>query len=126
MPTSKSLEVKISEVISNWIPDLADLAKHRQIIALYFGFQQVFDGLELFLSGHSWYDGHDLWHCEAEWEPTQNYVSLGEDSLQFDRVEVVAIYERVVLNEINTRKDIFKFLEVIVVGPVGGDYKRLK
>jgi len=78
------------------------------------------------LTGHSWYDGgDDLWLFDNEWTPEKNYISLGQSSLEFDRLEILDIYERIVQDDIISAKGHYEKL-VVVVGLTEGDLKRLK
>ncbi len=52
---------KIAMLVSEWNPDLQRLAGNNEIMTIHFGAQEVDDDYELYLSGHTWYDGHDLW-----------------------------------------------------------------
>lgn len=109
-----------------WTPDIQTLGGQQKIIAINFGFQKVWDGFELYLSGHSWYDDHDSQLIDKEWTPRENYISLGEGSLQFDRLKILEMYEEIVEDQIKREKKLYNKLERIFIGPNDGDPKRLK
>jgi len=118
--THKTIQGGIKEVVSNWTHEIEALDKQK-IVAINFGLQKVWDGFELYLSGHSWYDeDDDLWLLDKDWFPIQNYISLGQGSLQFDRLEMLELYEKIVSDEIKEKKTLYKKLEMVVVGLVDG------
>lgn len=119
------IQKRITTVVRGWKLDLLNLAGDEKIIALNFGAQKVYDGFELYLSGHTWYDGYDLWLHDEQWSPNNNYVSLGEESLAFDRLEILEEYENVLKNEIVESRDLYREF-IVVVGLMDGDFKRLK
>lgn len=116
---------KITEVIRGWAIDLQGLAGSNDIIAIHFGAQRVDAGYELYLSGHSWYDGHDLWLFDERWSPRNNYISLGRESLEFDRLKILEEYEDVVKNEITNSKDLYQDF-IVVVALVDSEFIRLQ
>jgi hypothetical protein len=122
---TETIQHKIIGAIKAWSYDIHDLNNHREIIAISFGIQKVYDGFEVYLSGHSWFDGNDLWLLDEKWKPKQNYISLGQDSLNYDRLEILKIYEKAVYDEIKTQKDLYKNF-IVVVSLVDGESKRLK
>lgn len=121
----KDLANQILKVINIWSFDLQDLATCEDIIAINFGAQYVFDGYELYLSGHTWFDGHDLWLLDKKWNPSTNYVSLGPNSLKLDRLYILDTLENVIQCEIAKSKSIYEKL-IVTVGLVNGEYKRIK
>jgi hypothetical protein len=124
--TREEIQSRIRDIIIKWTPDLHTLENQKEIIAIYFGFQKVWDGFEFCLSGHSWYDDHNSQLIGDEWNPRENYISLGSDSLQFDRLEIMDIYEKIVGDEMKNRNRLFHKLERVLVGPNDGDPKKLK
>lgn len=121
----ETIQNKIKKAITEWNPNIRDLVNHQEIIVINFGLQKVYDGFELYLSGHSWYDDYDLWVLDEEWTPNYNYIPLGIDSLKFDRLEILEIYTVLLENEIRKSKDLYEKL-IVFVGLVDGDPKRLK
>lgn len=79
------IQDKITKAVSEWNLDLQNLASSKEIIVINFGAQKVHHGFELYLSGYTWYDDHDLWLFDEIWSPSKNYISLGNESLEFDR-----------------------------------------
>lgn len=124
--TQLEIHDRIREIIIQWTPDIQALSNQKEIIALNFGFQKVWDGFELCLSGHSWYDEHDLWLLGEEWSPRQNYISLGKDSLEYDRLEIYGIYRKIVQDEINLNRALYDKLQRVVVRPNDGDPEIVK
>ena len=124
--THVEIQDRIRAAIIKWTPDIQALCNQEQIIAINFGLQKVWDGFELYLSGHSWYDDHDIWLFGGDWSPKQNYISLGEDSLEFDRQEMLGMYEKIVEDEIKVKKELYSKLEIVVVGLNPEEPKRLK
>lgn len=124
--THIEIQDRIRDVIIKWTPDIQALSNQKEIIAINFGLQKVWDGFELVLSGHSWYDDHDSWLLDDEWRPKQNYISLGIDSLEFDRLEMLGMYEKIVEDEIKEKKELYNKLHRVVIGPNDGQPKILK
>lgn len=116
---------RITEIVRAWNLDLQSLAGSKEIIAIHFGAQKVEDGYELYLSGHTWYDVADLWLFDKQWSPKSNYISLGKESLEFDRLRILEEYENVLKSEITNKKDFYKDL-IVVVALVDGAFERLK
>ncbi|MCF6404093.1 hypothetical protein L3C95_14460 [Chitinophaga filiformis] len=116
---------RIKKIVSEWNIDLQRLADNKEIIAINFGAQKVYNGFELYLSGHTWYDGYDLWLLDADWSPNNNYISLGIESLKFDRLKILEEYENILKNEISNSKDLYQNF-IVVVGLVDSDFKQLK
>lgn len=116
---------QIKKVVDNWENDLRDLVKRKDIIVVNFGAQKVFNGYELYLSGHTWFDGNDLWLLDEEWSPSTNYISLGQDSLNCDRLYVLKTLETIIEAELKQSTNIYKHL-IVTIGLVDSDYKRLK
>jgi hypothetical protein len=121
---TQEISNKIKRAIGEWTFDIQSLSSHPEIIAVIFGAQRVFDGFELYLSGHSCYDESDLWYLDNQWKPRENYISLGQDSLRFDRLEILEIYEKEIQDEITRAGSVYGKL-IIVVGLSDGDLKRL-
>lgn len=119
------LTAQIMKIVKDWSIDLHSLVKREDIVAINFGAQNVFDGYEFYLSGHTWFDGHDLWLLDEEWNPSKNYVSIGKDSLKYDRLYVLDTLEKVVQSEIIQSAKIYEKL-IVTVGLVDSDYKILK
>ncbi len=65
----KELTNQITKILNTWSNYLHGIANRKDIIAINFGAQKVYDGYQLYLSGHSWFDGHDLWLLDKEWNP---------------------------------------------------------
>jgi hypothetical protein len=116
---------RIMKVINEWSSDIQDLANRQDIVAINFGAQKVFDGYELYLSGHTWFDGHDLWLLDEVWNPSKNYVKLGPDTLNIDRLYVLEALENVIQSELIQPEITFENL-IVTVGLVDSDYKRIK
>jgi len=112
---------RITAVISEWNLDLQCLVGSKEIVAIHFGAQMVGDGYELYLSGHTWYDGHDLWLLDEQWSPKRNYISLGRESLEFDKLRILEAYENVLKNELTTSKALYQDFIVVI-----GETERLK
>jgi hypothetical protein len=123
--TADIIQDKIKEVINQWTPEIRGLKSHQNIIALNFGIQSVFDGFELCLSGHSWYDESGLWYLDEEWNPEKNYISLGQESQELDRLKILDIYQKTVQEAVTGEKEIYRKL-IVIVGPVDGEPTRLK
>ncbi|MFN7655479.1 MAG: hypothetical protein ACK5PC_19740 [Cyclobacteriaceae bacterium] len=121
----EDLNNQIIKVVNDWSSDLQGLAKREDIVSINFGAQKVFDGYEFYLSGHTWFDGHDLWLLDEEWNPSINYVSIGPDSLRHDRLDVLETLEKVIQNELIQSAKIYEKL-IVTVGLSDSDYKRLK
>lgn len=113
------------KIVNEWSSDLQDLAKRKDIIAINFGAQKVDHGYELYLSGHTWFDGHDLWLLDREWNPTSNYVSIGQDTIDLDRHAVLATLENVIQIELQQSAITYEKL-IVTIGLVDSDFKRLK
>lgn len=116
---------RIRKIVREWNLDLQNLAGSKEIIAIYFGAQKVEDGYELYLSGHTWYDLADLWLFDKQWSPKSNYISLGKESFEFDRLRILEEYENVLKSEITNKKELYKDL-IVVVALVDGEFERLK
>lgn len=116
---------RITKVVSEWNLDLQSLAGNKKIIALHFGAQKVDNGFELYLSGHDWYDGYDLWLLDEQWSPNNNYISLGKESLAFDRLKILEEYEKIMKIEITNSKDLYRDF-IVVVALVDSDFIQLK
>lgn len=121
----KDLANQITKILNTWSNDLQGLANRKDIIAINFGAQKVYDGYELYLSGHSWFDGHDLWLLDKVWNPSVKYISLGPDSLNLDRLFVLETLEEIIQNELISSALTYKNL-IVTVGLSDGDFKRLK
>ncbi|RFS21703.1 hypothetical protein DVR12_13650 [Chitinophaga silvatica] len=117
------IQNRITNIVSEWNSDLEHLAK--EIIALNFGAQLVDHGFELYLTGHTWYDDYDLWLFDEKWWPSRNYISLGKESLEFDRLIILEEYENILKKEISNSKARYRDL-VVVVGLADSDINRLK
>lgn len=105
---------RITEVVKEWNLDLRHLAGNKEIVAIHFGAQMVDDGYELYLTGHTWYDGHELWLLDEQWSPKRNYISLGKESLAFDRLKIFEEYENVLKNELTTSKTLYQDFIVVI------------
>jgi len=116
---------RITKVVCEWNLDLRSLVGGKEIIAIHFGAQKIHDGFELYLSGHTWYDSHDLWLLDEQWSPSNNYISLGKESLEFDRLKILEEYENILNNEITNSRDLYRDF-IVVVAFVDGEFKRLK
>jgi hypothetical protein len=68
------LDNQIKNVVDYWSFDLNAIRNRKDIIAVSFGVQKVFDGYELCLFGHSWYDENGLWYLAEDWFPSKNYI----------------------------------------------------
>ncbi|MDR6569161.1 hypothetical protein [Chitinophaga ginsengisegetis] len=121
----KLIQDKITKVVIEWNLDLQSLANSKEIIVIKFGAQMVYHGFELYLSGYTWYDDHDLWLFDEIWSPNKNYISLGKESLEFDRLIILEEYENILKKEITNSKDLYRDF-IVVVGLVDGEIKRLK
>lgn len=121
----EDLANQIMKVVSDWSSELQGLAEREEIVAINFGAQKVFDGYQFYLSGHTWFDGHDLWLLDEEWNPSKNFVSMGPDSLNHDRLYVLETLEKVIQSELVKSAKIYEKL-IVTVGLVDSDYKRLK
>lgn len=119
------IQENIKEVINQWTPEIRRLKSHQNIIALNFGVQSVFNGFELCLSGHSWYDESGLWYLDEEWNPEKNYTPLGQESQELDRLKILDIYQKTVQETVTREKEIYRKL-IVIVGLVGGELMRLK
>jgi|GEM_PF-3132161 len=123
--TADIIQDKIKEVISQWTAEIRGLKSHQHIIALKFGIQSVFDGFELCLSGHSSYDENGLWYLDEEWYPEKNYIPLGQESQELDRLKILDIYQKTIQETVTREQDIYRKL-IVVVGPTDGEPTRLK
>jgi len=123
--TADIIQDKIKEVISQWTAEIRGLKSHQNIIALRFGIQSVFDGFELCLSGHSWYDENGLWYLDEEWSPEKNYILLGQESQEFDRLKILDVYQKTVQETVTREQDIYRKL-VVVVESTDGEATRLR
>jgi len=121
----EELANQIMKIVSDWKSDLQGLANREDIIAINFGAQKGFDGYAIYLSGHTWFDGHDLWLLDEEWNPTTNYISLGSETLNIDRLYVLDALEKVIKNELIQTTKFYDKL-IVTVGLADSDYKRLK
>lgn len=119
------IQDKITKVVSEWNLDLQKLVNNKEIIVIKFGAQMVYHGFELYLYGYNWYDDHDLWLFDEIWSPNKNYISLGMESLEFDRLIILEEYENILKKEITNSKDLYRDF-IVVVGLVDGEIKRLK
>lgn len=115
---------RIKEIISEWRNDIRRLPGTKEIIAISFGVQKVREGYELLLSGHTWYDGQDLWLLDAQWSPERNHLSLGVESLIIDRPAMLAAYETLLKQEIAGSKALYQDL-IVTLGFTDGDFIRL-
>ncbi|MGZ5243363.1 MAG: hypothetical protein ACXWDO_10775 [Bacteroidia bacterium] len=116
----------MEQAIHIWANELKQNESRTDIIALNFGMQKAFNGFEMYLSGHTWFDNHDLWILDEKWAPANNFISLGRESLQFDRLELLGLYKKTVSEEIKNLKPIFDKFEAIFVGLVDSDPIRIK
>lgn len=58
-------------------------------------------------------DGYDLRLPGEQWSPANNnYISLGEESVAFDRLEIRKEYENVLRNEITNSKCSLKSVRI--------------
>jgi hypothetical protein len=121
-----SLQQRLEDILNDWTRELIVLQKRESIVALHFGAQKCFDGFEVYLGGHTWYDDHDLWLLEADWYPEKNYISLGEDSLELDRLELLNLYKEIVEEKIRNSKPTYKRFDAVFVGLVDGDPIQIK
>ncbi|WP_143059255.1 hypothetical protein [Chitinophaga arvensicola] len=119
------IQAKITTAVKGWNTDLQNLANSKEIIAINFGAQKVYNGFELYLSGHIWYDEHNLWLLDKMWSPDKDYISLGRESLEFDRLIILEEYENILKKEITSSKDLYRDF-IVAVGLVDGEIKRLK
>ena len=118
------IQDRILKAVNEWIPDLQSLANRNDIIAINFRAQMVHDGFELYLSGHTWYDDHDLWLLDEKWSPTNNYISLGKESLEFNRLKILEEYEYVLKREIANSRYVYEDI-VVFIGLADGEIKRI-
>ncbi len=119
------IQDRITKVVSEWNLDLQHLAKSKEIVAISFGAQMVYDGFELYLFGHNWFDEHDLWLFDKTWSPNNNYISLGKESLEFDRLKIFEEYKNILKEEITNSQDLYRDF-VMVLGLADSDFIRLK
>jgi hypothetical protein len=112
---------RITEVVNEWNLDLHSKSANKEIIALHFGIQMVDDRYEIYIFGHTWYDGQDLWLLDQQWSPKSSYISLGKESLKFNRLKILEESENVLKDELTNSKDLYQDFIVVV-----GEFERLK
>ncbi len=54
------LKSKIRTALVKWRYEIEEIPYEKEIIAINFGAVKTLSGYELYLSGHTWFDGHDL------------------------------------------------------------------
>lgn len=105
---------RIIGVLNEWNRELRYL-NNKEIIALNFGGQLVYNGYELYFTGHTSFDkDDDLWLFDEGWAPDNNYISLGEESLAIDRLEFLEEYENIVKLELANSKELYRDFIVTV------------
>ena len=119
------LKGKIKSSLNSWENDLRYLLNRKDILVIHFGIQKVFDGYEISLTGHTWFDNNDLWLSGEEWSPSIKYISLGHDSLNFERQLVLNTFEILIQDEL-IKCSIIHNSVIVTVGFVDGNYKRLQ
>jgi hypothetical protein len=123
----QSLHNRLEEILDNWTTELTKVQERPDIIALNFGIQKVWDGFEVYLSGHTWYDNiDDLWMLDDDWTPEKNYVSLGEESLKLERLVLLDEFKKIVDEKVKKSKTAFNQFHAIVVGLSDSDPIEIK
>jgi hypothetical protein len=120
-----SVKNKILQIVKDWSKELQNLEINKDIVAINFGAQKVTEGYELYLSGHTWFDGNDLWLMDIAWNPSKNYISLGVDSLNHDRLLIFDTLEKEIKKELIQSARLYDRL-IVTVGLSDSDYIRLK
>ena len=119
------LAYQIRKILSVWKFELMHLDTRKDIVAIKFEGQKVYDGYELYLSGHSWFDENGIWYLDKEWQPSVNYVSLGKETLNIDRLHFLKTLEEAIQYELIQLESVFENF-IVVVGLADSDYKRIK
>jgi hypothetical protein len=88
----------------------------HNVIALNFGMQKVFDGIELYQAGHNTYNAdHTTWMIENVYFPEDNFFNLGQASLDFSLVELYELYKNEVSILVHQKMELPKNLKYITI-----------
>ena len=92
--------VDFRKKIDTWlITNLKSEQIPKNVIALNFGMQKVFDGYEFYQFGYDdYYEEHDTWLLSKVYKPKDNFLSLGPDSLTLLENEMYELYKRAILD----------------------------
>ena len=95
---------KIKAQIKKWLEKILETETiSNDIFTLNFGLQKTAFAYEAFISGHqSYFDEHDTWLLDITYEPDNNFISLGKDSLKYSEKEMFEIYKKIVTDFLKT------------------------
>ena len=99
------LNREIDSICINWQDVFARNNTPKNLVALNFGLQKIYDGYEIYLDGYDWFDEQDdIWLLDSIWGPDENFISLSYGFNLFDEAEVFSIYNKNISEKIRSGK----------------------